>query len=446
MSLKFYTDATGKLTVADKKNLELLKGTPAETFARLSLNIASIRGKKGAKIADGIKNAHYRAVMKPSFPVIVPDKKDPMKVRVYPNIKRGDTLAAILASAVQITQDEKKKVRLETRERAVKLALKSEETTMTKVIAEHTNLKELGFKDDQIAKMAEGISTLVAPLRLVFCEKPEDYYTMYKTKNGSCMTVGSSYYGEWSSKSWITIAEDTGMYPSAWYHYQPHAKGGYLLAGDTPVARFMVYRTDLTKDEWPCYGDIKYSNHAFYNEVVARLKALGKTAIPSSVDTLVDFRVPALYHELLGKGTVPHCPLPFADSQRKDFSVAYDENTDEFVFGKSSLHKEWKAVPDMYTWRGYIDGSKIFHIKKAAEEPVVEKEALVAEEVKEDVVEAPAIKKSRIRIPKVQEFAAEPKKPRARKPKAVPVEIEPVKEVKVKEAATEVNDFLVIVG
>ena len=431
MALKFYKDALGKLKPETAEKSKEVVGKPAEKFLRLAITLPKIKANVTKKIKGVIEGAGYGYKVKPEMPLALPVKSDPDKVRVYPNIKANFKAEDVLEYITKILKDPKTEVRFATPERAVKLALKWELTTFAKLVADYTNLKELGYGDAQVRDLAKMVSDSFLPSAIVVCNSVRDYYTMYKTKvPGSCMGVGNDYWGDISRKVWPKVADDTGVYPSAWYHYQPYAKGCYLMVDGKPVARWMIYRKNMAKDEYPYYGDVKCVSAAYRTQVIEAMKKQGKTEL-YSMDTLCDYRVPAVYHEALGDVKVPWCPLPNCDNQRKDFSVCYDETAGDFVFGLASKHADWTRVGSTYNYKGYIPGNKIVHINKI-EAPVVEPPKV------EEVLPPPVVTKKPAAKKKVEEAAVvaevKPKARRGVKPKGV-VEVDLVRKVEEKVSA-----------
>lgn len=385
MALKFYKDSVKGFPAEVKKELGEIEGKPAERFLRLALNLPRLRRPTTQKIIDTIKATNAEFKVSPDFPLAIPSKLDAKAVMVFPNIKANFQAKDVLEYILNLLKDPKTQLRLSTPERAAKLALKREKTTLAKLLSDYTNIKELGYKDDTVREVAEKVVCAFQPTKIVMCKTPKDYFDMYGVKVGySCMAHGSTYFGDWTSKTWMEVANDTGIYPSSWYHYLPHARGGMLMAGGKPVVRFMLYRTDLTKDEWPFYGDIKYETTAYKNELETLLKAQGKKPMAGRATTLSDFRVPGVFHKALWEGKVAGCPLPFHDNQADDYSFAYDSEKAEFVFGPSKQHPKWTAVGYHYNWKGFIKADEIAQFKEdnpVEEKPVEVKEPEPVEEV-----------------------------------------------------------------
>lgn len=423
--MSVYSKAVENMTPALKAKLETIKGTPAESFLRLAINLPSIRKKASSKIEKVISDI-YGVKTNAAVPLCLPSKADPMKVVVYKNIDVKAKPEAVIEHVLNLLGNDKTKERLATKDRAIKLITKKEETTLVKFIAENTNIKDR-HKDDYIKRTAEQLAVLFTIPEIVLCEKPKDYYEMFKVKNGSCMTVGSSYSGDITKITWPKVAEDTGHYPSAWYHYQPYAKGGYLKAGDVPVVRFMLYRT-TTDGPWETYGDVKYSQYGLVDILKKHMETLGVKS-GTSAETIFEYRVPGITHELLNDGKTKHCPLPNCDNQRKDFSVAFDSTTGEFVFGKTVNHKDWTRITDTYGHTGYINSAKVFEL--GAEKVTVKKPTVVGQ----------------VKPVEIAEVAAVAKKPRA-KQVAGPVAVDVVKKVAVKTsvATMAVADYLITIG
>jgi len=374
MALRF-EKIMGKLKPETIKKVEELKDTPAHNFARLAVTLATIRKKTTDKLHNSIRKEG--GIMSEDTPLALPIIGNPQEVVVFPNIKAKGSMESVVDYLRAILSDPKTKLRVETRERALKLVLKREHTTLARLITEHSDLVAKGYRADQIEAISKKTALLFAKPRFVICKTPAECYIAYSTNViGSCMKKGSTHYQDWTSKTWVKIADDTGHYPSSWYLYLPYAKQCYLEVDGRPVARYMLYRTDVTKDEWPSYGYVKGESYVYCDQVHTEMKRLGKK-LAYGTPTVCRFEVPALFHPLLKDGKVAHCPLPFSDEHQKDFSVVYDEEKQVFVFDKSTKLKG-TAVPNMYHYRGYIDSSVIVRINKKEEE---KKEPEAAKEV-----------------------------------------------------------------
>jgi hypothetical protein len=201
--MSVYSTAVENMTPAMKVKFETIKGTPAESFLRLAINLPSIRKKASGKIEKAIADM-YGVKTNPHVPLCIPSKTDPTKVAVYKNINVKAKPEAVLEHIITLLSDDKTKERLATKERAVKLITKKEETTLVKFIAENTNIKER-YKDDDVKRTVDQLAVLFTIPEIVLCEKPEDYYEMYKVKNGSCMAVGSSYSGDTTKVTWPKV-------------------------------------------------------------------------------------------------------------------------------------------------------------------------------------------------------------------------------------------------
>lgn len=179
---------------------------------------------------------------------------------------------------------------------------------------------------------------------------------MFTVPTGGCMVVGNTYNE--AHKLWPEIYEDTGVYPSAWYHYTQYSKGAYVKLNGKLVGRFMYYYD--TDGNAVGFGDIKAINHTYITRIERLCKQLGLTQT-RNVTTQSRFKVHGIKHKHLNKGETWHCPLPNCDNQQKDFVVVFDKNTNEFIFDQFTRMKG-TAVTSTYVHNGFIDSSKIINI------------------------------------------------------------------------------------
>lgn len=342
--------------------LEPILDTPADTYLKLVIDTTRLRKRAFKSIDDLLHQKEKRFAFADSAPFAIASKSDPTKVIMYPNIPRSIDPETLATHALDLWSDGRKRKKIEDFDRAANFAKKREVTTLGKFLTKHSNLKDIGYKDDKIRSFCENIAIENQPPRIVTCECPEDYSTMFKVKTGSCMEVGCNYWQEWSRKSLLSIVDDTGIYMSALYHYMPWCKGAYILVAGVPVARFMLYRTDLTKDQYTSYGDVRGSSLNYTKVMNEWLEKEGIKRSERMASTVESFRVPGFKHKILedtyGAGQ-SFCPMPNMDNQRKDFKVAYDKDTDEFLVSPESSGAKGQRITDTYAWKGFIPSSKV---------------------------------------------------------------------------------------
>lgn len=352
--------------VSVRPEFEPLIETPAGTYLKLAINTTKLRKRAFTTLDQLVKSKEPKFEFVENAPFSLASKTDATKIITYPNIPRMLDSEKLADHANSMWVDGRKRKKIEEHERAETYVMKREVTTLGKFLMKYSNLKTLGYKDDQIRSFCEKLSVEVGPPSVFTCECAEDYHEMFKVKTGSCMEVGSSYWGEWSKTSLKKIAEETGVFMACWYHFAPWCKGAYIKVGGVPVARFMLYREDLTVDEWPYYGDVRGSSQNYQEVMNDWLANKGIKPYGKQAKTLCEFRVPGFTHPLLekryGEG-LSFCPLGNMDNQYKDFSVMYDKEKNEFRFTRSTARDGALAINNTYIWEGFIPSSSVPELK-----------------------------------------------------------------------------------
>lgn len=347
---------------ATRPELEPLIESPAGTYLKLAINTTKLRKRAYTTLDELFRSKEPRLELNSNAPFSIASKVDASKLICYPNIPRHVDPDKLADHAQLLWSDGRRRKSIEEHERAETYSMRREVTTLGKFLMKYSNLKTLGYKDDQVRSLCEKLSIEAGPPQVITCEHVEDYVPMFRVKTGSCMELGSSYWQDWSRVSLKKIAEDTGIFFGCWYHYAPWCKGAYVSIGGTPVARFMLYREDLTKDEWPFYGDVRGASRNYQKVFDDWLEARGVRPYRKMAATICDFTIPGMTHPLLedryGGGQL-FCPLGNMDNQHKDFSVCYDADTKEFRFGPSGKHRGTLAITDTYKWYGFIPSSKV---------------------------------------------------------------------------------------
>ena len=190
------------------------------------------------------------------------------------------------------------------------------------------------------------------------CVTAEDYTRMFSVPCGSCMVLNPEGYGH---DLWRAIKQEFNLYPSAWYHYEPHSRGVWLEEDGVPVARGMEFRNNANMDVWPFYGDVKAISFG-YADLMEDMLGEGKRLI-SGIPTITEFEVPGIDTGIKGEGVV--CPLPHCDAHRKDFSVTYDKGTKVFTFFNNKFApKKAFMIDQTYDHNGYLRSSEVLNKKK----------------------------------------------------------------------------------
>ena len=195
--------------------------------------------------------------------------------------------------------------------------------------------------------------------QLHFCSTPEDYTKMFEVPCGSCMVLNPKGY---MHDLWHYIKDTFNLYPSAWYHYEPHSRGVWLEEDGKLVARAMVYREDANVDVWPLFNDIKAISFGYGNKLEDMLSKKHKR-LKGPIPTITIFDMPGIDTGLPLEGVV--CPLPHCDAHRKDFSVTYDISAKIFTFYPDHLAPDHAyKIEATYNHNGFIRSREVIGAEK----------------------------------------------------------------------------------
>ena len=220
---------------------------------------------------------------------------------------------------------------------------------LTSFLREHLKISKL--KDDKIRDLSNKIVyTLCTDLTtLKICKTPKDHVLLYDIAC-SCMSPKDRYYNT-SLKRYLY--DKKYLWPSIWYHYNPHTKGVFLQVAGRGVARTILVRSDIKKDFVEYYDNI-YAESGIYSDIFREiLNKKGFKPKRGYYTTIVNtvFKVPAIW--VFGQ---PVCPLPFHDCVSYGFGVHFDKEKNVFYFGPiSKIPKPSKIIGDSYEYRGYLD-------------------------------------------------------------------------------------------
>jgi hypothetical protein len=225
--------------------------------------------------------------------------------------------------------------------------------SIARYLTRELKLIDLGWKDHQIRDLADKIEMDLNPANddLVMCKTPEDYIEMYKA-GSSCMTVGTNGYGHLKSIC-TSIWDEQKLWPTIWYHYNPHTQGVYLKYKGRPDARCFL----LTGEGrgWHTSSGIYASTYECSGRLRRLLDQQGFKTIPykygdpnsgGKEKITQEFRVPGVLHLDKYYGAVPNC-----DDIVKPFCVSFDPVTKDFVFGPKGDHQ----ISNTYNYGGWIN-------------------------------------------------------------------------------------------
>lgn len=217
---------------------------------------------------------------------------------------------------------------------------------LTSFLTKYLKLAKYGFKDNEIRDLAQKImNTLHKGLvGVVVCDTPKDHIALYKIAY-SCMSPKSNYSATWLK---TYLYKNHGLWPSMWYHYNPHTKGIFLQFGNKGVSRAILIRQNINAPFREYWRSI-YSESLIYNKMfVDVLHKKGFRSRSSNIDVTCYFKVPAI--QVFDK---PICPLPFHDCIRS-LSCRFDKKENVFYFGS---YGRFTNLRGSYCYEGYIDSS-----------------------------------------------------------------------------------------
>lgn len=225
---------------------------------------------------------------------------------------------------------------------------------LTSFLSRYLNKNSL--KDHQIRDISNSImhSLHTNLLSVVQCNSSEDHVALYEVHALSCMSPKQHEYSEYNTTLKTFLYNKHGIWPSMWYHYNPHTKGVFLRVGKRGVARAILLRKDVNK-EFKNYYPTIYAESGFYDRKFQTIlqQEIGLKPEYDNVSIQNRFKVPAI---LLF--SIPICPLPFHDCITGCYSCYYNKNEKVFYFGpKNSLPSTANTIRDPYNYCGYIDAN-----------------------------------------------------------------------------------------
>jgi hypothetical protein len=305
-------------------------------------------------------------------PLTVSVDGDPSKVSVFTNFKfvpdvsyidnvnywvyKHQTIKPILDQYKKDMADAKAKNRWSTVNRGFKYLRKKEVMGISRWATRYLLLAQAGWSDDKIRDVSKQIEVDMSPPDIIICEKPEDYFRMFQVKASySCMYNDPNgkfnHHGESARVLWEELKK-VGMFPSLWYHYNPHMVGVFSVVNGTPRARSFLIRPDLSKDE--VFHSGLYSetpSHAAQLENELRKRGYKRGGFGHPITQ--NFRVPGVDSSA---GIV--CPLPHCDDVKKPMYVRYHKDSKEFEFSGQET-KGFVSISSTYDHAGYVKASRV---------------------------------------------------------------------------------------
>lgn len=225
----------------------------------------------------------------------------------------------------------------------------STHSRLTSFLVKYLDLKKHGFKDNEIRDLAQKIMHNIHKglTDIVVCDTPEDHVTLYEVHAYSCMSPKGR--GEYSSWLKTYLYKNHKLWPSMWYHYNPHTKGIFLQFGNRGVARAILIRQNIKKPFKEYYRNI-YAESSMYRSMfvnILRKKKISQRWEYGGVALTSTFKVPAI--QVFSK---PICPLPFYDCMGSPISCKFNKKDNTFSFGP---YGKFTNLNGPYHYKGYID-------------------------------------------------------------------------------------------
>ena len=227
---------------------------------------------------------------------------------------------------------------------------------LTSFISKYLDISNSTLKDHQIRDISNSIMHSLHDnlANLVECNSPKDHVTLYEVHALSCMSPKQTSYQEYNTNLKTFLYKKHKLWPSMWYHYNPHTKGIFLRMGKRGVARTILLRQNV-KGKFNCYYRNIYAESFFYKDKF-KLMLENNEGLSSRIQTISItnvFKVPAI---LLF--SIPICPLPFHDCVNYEYYCYFNKTEKVFYFGpKDSLPSTAKCVGSSYAYNGYIDAN-----------------------------------------------------------------------------------------
>ena len=233
-----------------------------------------------------------------------------------------------------------------------------ENLKVTSFLIKYLNLPKMGLKSNEIRDIANNITHTLHKnlLKVVVCKSLKDHVTLYEVHAFSCMSPkngdNEDYDDEYTTDLKTYLYKKYGLWPSMWYHYNPHTKGAFLRVGGRGVARTILLRED-TKQEFDKYYRSIYAESWFYRDKFEDcLKRKGLRSL-NSISINTAFTVPAIK---IFK--IPICPIPFHDCISRGHWCHFDSKKNVFHFGpQNQIPSPSKVVGSPYTYNGYMGAS-----------------------------------------------------------------------------------------
>jgi len=303
----------------------------------------------------------------------IPDTKLPLVtsvdgdvVNIYPNLQYGypdysraatNMLTMRLQSGMNISVLDPTKVN------------RIEKTTLGRLIKK---VVPNTVKDDKIRAVVEEAKVMLDPEFVAkyirFPKSVEEYYDMFDMQNGSCLQVGSTYYGSETTKLWDNLAKKHCVHPGALLAFCPSLQGVYMVdTKGATIARAVLFMDGGTPVAIDAPKGIGTNNTVLLdiaNESIIK-KPGPKTKLWNDEDT---FTIPgfALGDELYFPW--PTLDAPINLSKRY---TAYDPDTETIRVANGPEHPYLNGLPALamgnaYAFRGFVMRSQYANAGKAA--------------------------------------------------------------------------------
>lgn len=201
--------------------------------------------------------------------------------------------------------------------RAWRKIKKYEEISIMRALTRYTNICKV-LTHTQIQAVEEAYLESIAPLKLIYADKPEDYLTMFEGGVSSCMTTTKD-----KEVSWRALIKHK-HHPMSLFAYHPYIKGVYAIKDKKVVARTLLYQA--SSGAWQ-YGRIFAINKIYMNRFENVLLEVGHTILNQSFSRKIEIVVPGIYSKSNDDYLLP---VPYMDNIKHSVHVEFDREKKEF--------------------------------------------------------------------------------------------------------------------
>lgn len=196
---------------------------------------------------------------------------------------------------------------------------KYEELSIMRALTRYTHISKVLTHGQIQAVEAEYLES-IAPLELIYADKPKDYMTMFAEGGvGSCMaTTGDK------REAWRDLLKEN-HHPMSLFTYHPYIQGVYAVKNKKVIARTLLYKSSSGK--WQ-HGRIFAINKIYLNKFENMLLETGCTQLNGTFSRKTAFTVPGIYSKSLDDYLLP---VPYMDNVRHSLHAEFDREKKQFT-------------------------------------------------------------------------------------------------------------------